>query len=142
MIGELTYILCMLPDLDLLRALADLQAFFCGRGPLELATKSSRVLAPKNEKCRTHPVHLHSKKQRNPTLYLSCRPTYLQTIMSCYWDWLSPDLQRIILAHHGCGPVNTDFCSHPASRCQVTHVQGRPAVVDEHGTVLEFLDYR
>ena len=89
---------------------------------LELATKSSRVLAPKNEKCRTHPVHLHSKKQRNPTLYLSCRPTYLQTIMSCYWDWLSPDLQRIILAHHGCGPVNTDFCSHPASRCQVTHV--------------------
>ena len=66
---------------------------------------------------------------------------YLQTIMSSYWDWLSPDLQRIILAHRGCSPVNTDFCSHPASRCQVTHVQGRPAVVDEEGIVLEFLDY-
>ena len=28
-----TYILCMLPDLDLLCALADLQASFCSRGP-------------------------------------------------------------------------------------------------------------
>ena len=87
------------------------------------------------------PLSLKKATQPQPPPQLST-DFYLQTIMSSYWDWLSPDLQRIILAHRGCSPVNTDFCSHPASRCQVTHVQGRPAVVDEDGTVLEFLDYR
>ena len=63
--------------------------------------------------------------------------------MPSYWGWLPAELQMMILnyqaeACHARGHINTDFCSHPASRCHVTRLEDhRHAVVeDEHGEVL------